>query len=292
MPLKWDLPPPSKRRAKPKRNLVQSIALGDGWTLYESKAAALGQTDARAVARAVRAGLRERAWAVRGEVPLEDDTQRVRLHDRRLRRHPDASAREALRVLVDGAAPRGVGRRAVLRRRERAAAVGGALARADRRPARRPARVVGLERRDVAAAQRVGGVGVGGDDGVPRREEWDWSYRTDYAGTAHAGAAAAGLCERRVAVLEEHRLICAARKRPKADTEAAEAALPWAACSAEDAEAAEGGAAAWADAVERPPSARSSCTRTGCRSSGSAICACGCASLSTAGRCACAGGSV
>ena len=73
MPLKWDLPPPSKRRAKPKRNPVQSIALGDGWTLYESKAAALGQTDARAVARAVRAGLRERAWAVRGEVPLEDD---------------------------------------------------------------------------------------------------------------------------------------------------------------------------------------------------------------------------
>ena len=48
-------------------------ALGDGWTLYESMAAALGQTDARAVARAVRAGLRERAWAVRGEVPLEDD---------------------------------------------------------------------------------------------------------------------------------------------------------------------------------------------------------------------------
>ena len=30
MPLKWDLPPPSKRRAKPKRNPVQAIALGDG----------------------------------------------------------------------------------------------------------------------------------------------------------------------------------------------------------------------------------------------------------------------
>ena len=72
MPLKWDLPPPSKRRAKPKRNPVQSIALGDGWTLFESKAAALGQTDARAVARAVRAGLRERAEAERDERRLRE----------------------------------------------------------------------------------------------------------------------------------------------------------------------------------------------------------------------------
>ena len=216
----------------------------------ESKAAALGQTDARAVARAVRAGLRERAWAVRGEVPLEDDR----------------SACGCTTVVFGGIRMHVPEKLFACSWMELRHAASGVVLCFDGVSALRRWAALSLELIDDRRAGQPAWSGWSGDasqlrsawaesawaetTAYSRREEWDWSYRTDYAGTAHAGAAAAGLCERRVAVLEEHRLICAARKRPKADPEAAEAALPWAACSAEEAEAAEGGAAAWADADE------------------------------------------
>ena len=53
--------------------------MGGGWTLRQGSAPALGKAAARAFAKAVRCDVvqeasHERPWAVRGEVPLEEES--------------------------------------------------------------------------------------------------------------------------------------------------------------------------------------------------------------------------
>ena len=75
--LVWKLEPPSTKKRSATRSTEETqIELSDGWKLVSQSGHAFGQGLARSSARAVRAavsGRPERPWAVRGEVPLDDE---------------------------------------------------------------------------------------------------------------------------------------------------------------------------------------------------------------------------
>ena len=239
MPVSFAAGPP-KRAARP-RAKAQVEDVGGGWTLRESRAPALGKAAARAFARAVRSaavkqGGQEGPWAVRGEVPLEEESSAcgcttavmrgVKMHlpeklmgGNWLELHHAASgfhlgwdplsalqcwAREALEALDT---KRGGG----------TVWTGWAF----------DAEQLEQAWRDSAWADSTS---------YTRREEWDWSFRTTYEGTVVRDAAAVGECERKVAQRCQHGLIRAAFTKPAAATGAAAAETTAAAAAAAAAE--------------------------------------------------------
>ena len=238
MPVSFAAGPP-KRAARPRAKAhVEDV--GGGWALRESRAPALGKAAARAFARAVRSaavkqGGHEGPWAVRGEVPLEEESSAcgcttavmrgVKMHlpeklmgGNWLELHHAASgfhlgwdplsalqcwAREALEALDT---KRGGG----------AVWTGWAF--------------------DAEQLEQAWRESAWSDStSYTRREEWDWSFRTTYEGTVVRDAAAVGECERKVMQRCEHGLIRATFTKPAAVTKpaaaspgvAAETAVDW-----------------------------------------------------------------
>ena len=224
MPVSFAAGPP-KRAARP-RAKAQVEDVGGGWVLRESRVPALGKSAARAFARAVRSAVvkqdgQEGPWAVRGEVPLEEESSAcgcttavmrgVKMHlpeklmgGNWLELHHAASgfhlgwdplsalqcwAREALEALDT---KRGGG----------TVWTGWAF----------DAEQLEQAWRDSAWSDSTS---------YTRREEWDWSFRTTYEGTVVRDAAAVGECERKVALRCQHGLIRAAFTKPAATTGAA-----------------------------------------------------------------------
>ena len=210
MPVTFDLAP-VVRRAKEKA-LAETHRIGDGWVLRESRSPALAKAAARAFAKAVRSVVvsedgQELPWAVRGEVPLEDESSScgctvavmrgVRMHlpekvfgGNWLELHHEPTgfhlgwdplsalqtwAREALTSLD---IKRGGGK-----------VWTGWASDADQ-----------LEQAWLDSPWSS-------QSTYSRREEWDWSFRTTYGGQVGRGTAAVGACERRVAQRCQHGLI-------------------------------------------------------------------------------------
>ena len=97
---------------------------------------------------------------------------------------------------------------------------------------------------DVKALRETWQRSIWGDmSSYSRREEWDWTYRTDLAGTAFLGKDAAGHCARTVTDLQDHLLIktSAPSKRARGPSEAPDATeVKWAACGVAEYEKAVG----------------------------------------------------
>ena len=210
MPVTFDLAP-VKRSAKAKA-AAETLRIGGGWTLRESRSPALGKAASRAFARAVRSAVvsekgHEIPWAVRGEVPLEDESsgcgctvavmRGVKMHlpeklfgGNWLELHHEPTgfhlgwdplsalqtwAREALTSLD-------------IKRGGGTVWTGWAFD-ADQ-----------LEQAWLDSAWSS-------QSTYSRREEWDWSFRTTYGGEVGRGAEGVGACERRVAQRCQHGLI-------------------------------------------------------------------------------------
>ena len=290
-PITWDL-----AASKPKRKASGAAGLpppttldigGDGeWRLVGQCGAAFGQQMARSCARSIRAavcstggdggrggggtaGAAERPWSVRGEVPLDDQR----------------SACGCTTIVFGGVRmqmPDKVFGNNWLELQHLASGIAFAFDCAG-----------ALERwaelsRELIDDRRAGKPGVwsgwtadlsqlhhawqnsywGAISSYSRREEWDWTFRTDFAGVASRGPRAAGACARRAAELQEHVLIRAARTTAPAplgatggggdgaaaaDEQTCEA-LSWERCDEAAFAAAEGAAEEWASSeklVER-----------------------------------------
>jgi len=184
-----------------KKRCATEHSLGGGWSLRLSTGPALGKCAARSLARATRAVVNADGsppwWAVRGDVPLDEDASSacgcvlvvfsgVRMH------LPEkvfggswvelSHAPSAVHLAFEPLAALAAWARA-------------SLAAIDDRRAGRPA----WSGWDVDAEQNAEAVFASGAEEYTRREEWDWCYNpVGYFGIARAGAGAAGLCERRL----------------------------------------------------------------------------------------------
>ena len=252
--LVWNVEPQSKRRSKPRAAEPLTAELGDGWTLVGQRSVAFGQAMARSSARAVRSavvGNPERPWAVRGEVPLDDERSacgcttivfgglRMQMPEKIFGnnwlelRHADSKIAFCFDCM-------GALRRWALL----------SLDLVDDRRSAKPGVWSGWTC-DTAKLREAWKQSAWGEStNYSRREEWDWCYRTDYAGVACAGPSASGSCARAAAQLQEHVLIRTSNFFTKGSaTGGATAAqeLEWRACDDADAAAVGADAAAWAD---------------------------------------------
>ena len=209
--LQWNLEPRTKKKPATRAPEPLAVELSDGWRLVGQSGVAFGQALARSAARAVRAsvsGQPERPWAVRGEVPLDDER----------------SACGCTTVVFGGVRmqmPEKIfgNNWLELRHAERSLAIGFDCAGALRRWAQLSLELVDDRRAgkpdvwsgwtcDAAKLRETWEQSAwGGITQYSRREEWDWAYRTDYTGAARAGAGAAGGCARAATALTEHVLI-------------------------------------------------------------------------------------
>lgn len=250
MPLTWDLPAPRRRARRRIEDAGPTrIALEGGWCLHESSGKALGQVDARACSRAIRhaGGGRARPFAVRGEVPSEDERSacgctsvvfggvRMQMPEKTFGNNYWELRHDESGTVLCFDAIAALGRWAEL-----------SLALLDARRAGLPAwsgwTFDAAELKSAWARS-----GWSSTSTYRRREEWDWTFRSDFGGIALRGSGAAGACARRVEAMRSHRLIRTGAKSDAAATDAAE--LAWQPCDA----AAAG--AAWA-AEEEPVSER------------------------------------
>mmetsp|Transcript_2097 Transcript_2097/g.7300 ORF Transcript_2097/g.7300 Transcript_2097/m.7300 type:complete len:355 (+) Transcript_2097:18-1082(+) len=209
-----------------KKRCATEHSLGGGWSLRLSTGPALGKCAARSLARATRAAVNDGSppwWAVRGDVPLDEDASSacgcvlvvfsgVRMH------LPEkvfggswvelSHAPSAVHLAFEPLAALAAWARA-------------SLAAIDDRRAGRPA----WSGWDVDAEQNAEAVFASGAEEYTRREEWDWCYNpVGYFGTARAGAGAAGLCERRLNERSRFQLIHAG-VRPSGVSSSGEAEL-------------------------------------------------------------------
>ena len=224
------------------------VKLGDGeWTLVGQVGAAFGQYLARSCARSVRAAVRgspERPWAVRGELPLDEERSacgcttivfggvRMQLPDKVFGnnwmelRH----AGRGVAFCFDCAGAL-----------ERWARLSVQLI--DDRRAGRPA-WSGWTCDAALLRSNWENSTWGAISSYTKREEWDWTFRTDYAGVALCGDGASGSCARRASALKQHVLIRAFASGGGPPAGAA-APLTWHACEEAEYEAVCGPAEAW-----------------------------------------------
>ena len=209
MPLKWDLPQQSKRKAASRRDEPTEIQLGGGWCLIEARGPAAGQADAKALARSIRASRSQalQPWAVRGELPLEDER----------------SACGCTTVVFDGVRmqlPEKVFGFSwlELRHSELDLVFCFDCTMALQRWAQLSVDLVNDRRAgrptwsgwtcDTSKLKQTWEQSVWAQEGgrYSHREEWDWVYRTDYMGSVHRGAAY-GHSRKRVVEAQQHKLI-------------------------------------------------------------------------------------
>ncbi|KAL1523364.1 hypothetical protein AB1Y20_018308 [Prymnesium parvum] len=224
----WDLPQKPKRRPSASSGAPSHTPLSSGWTLVEARAAALGQADAKSFARSVRASRGGGAWAVRGEVPLEDER----------------SACGCTTVVFDGVRmqlPEKLFGRSYLELRHAGLDVAFCFDAmlALRRWAELSVGLVNARREgkevwsgwtcDAAALQHAWAQSAWAAEGgrYSFREEWDWVYRTDYSGSVHRGAAAEHSRQRSLAA-QKHKLIRLGK--PSEPLAAEEPELAWDEC--------------------------------------------------------------
>ena len=223
MPLQWDLPVKSKTRRTARRDEPTKVELGEGWCLIEARGPAAGQSDAKSFARSIRASLSQalQPWAVRGELPLEDER----------------SACGCTTVIFDGVRmqlPEKIFGSSWLELRHPGLDVAFCFdcTMALRRWAQLSLDVVNDRRAgrpawsgwtcDTAELQRTWEQSVWAEDGgrYSHREEWDWTFRTDYMGTVHPGATR-DHSRRRAIAAQQHKLIRLKRSSDEDDFTAA-----------------------------------------------------------------------
>lgn len=217
MPLKWDLPTTQKKSSALRHDQPTKVELGDGWRLVEARGPAMGQADAKSFARSIAATrcVALQPWAVRGELPLEDER----------------SACGCTTVVFDGVRmqlPEKVFGFSwlELRHAERDLAFCFDCTMALRRWAQLSLDLVNERRAgrpvwsgwtcDAAQLQQAVEQSPWAGEGFrySHREEWDWVYRTDYMGTVHRGAADDHSRNRAIAA-RQHKLIRVKRTGPE-----------------------------------------------------------------------------
>ena len=223
---KFDETATAKRRAPTTSRVTRvTLRLDGGWQLDEASGPAFGQSDARSCARSIAAAVRrtgrttssaggasgacgDRPWAVRGEVPLEDER----------------SACGCTAVIFAGVRHQMPGKvfgsNWLELRHEPSGTVlcfdtAGALLRwselslelLDTRRSGLPAwSGWTCDAAEMRAAWEASTYAT--STTYRRREEWDWCYRSDYCGAPPSrGAGARGACARRAAELLSHQLI-------------------------------------------------------------------------------------
>lgn len=214
MPLTWDLPVGKRASLARSAPAVETLTLDCGWEAVVSRGAAFGQTAAKSCARSLQAAVQGapaelRPWAVKGEVPSEDETSacgcttvvfcgvRMQLPEKTFGsnwlelRH----AESGLVFCFDCAG--------ALRRWSELS-----LSLIDDSRAGRPCWsgwTCDAELLHKAWAESAWGQEERAS--YVHREEWDWTYRSDYSGVAVVGAAAAGSSARDSSALKSHMLI-------------------------------------------------------------------------------------
>ena len=255
-PITWNLEPRVERRPAAKVAAPIAVNLECGWKLLSQSGKAYGQGLARSSARAIRAavsGHPERPWAVRGEVPLDDERSAC-----------------GCTTIVFGGIPMKLPEKIFgdnwleIQHVERKIAICfdsfGALCRwaqlsrgiVDDRRAGKPA-WSGWTCNAADLHETWQQSAWGSITNYSRREEWDWSYRTDYGGTVRQGGHAIGSCARAASALQEHVLIrtsnCGSSSNSgtgrASERETSVTEPTWSACSEDEYEAAIGEERLW-----------------------------------------------